>query len=300
MTHAAGVMGSPIAHSLSPALHRAAYRSLGLTNWTYDAMEVDAEGLPGALDRLGPEWVGVSLTMPLKHAVLPLLDEISDLAVAVGAVNTLTLDRRSPPGGQHGRPRHRGRSAWCRRDRRGRCRDRRRGSDRGLGPGRGASARGVRRRWSSSDQRLAAGRCSAAAERLGVAPRLREWSEAGALVAGAPVVISTVPHGAADSLLSPEASVSGVLLDVVYRPWPTPLAAAWVGGRGSRGAGSGDAPAPGRPPGAGLDRPEPRSGRDARGGPGRAGGPARLIATPSQLIPGRSERTRQAGQVTSR
>ena len=88
---AAGVMGSPIGHSLSPALHRAAYRSLGLTNWTYDAIEVEAEGLPGALDRLGPEWVGVSLTMPLKHAVLPLLDEISDLAVAVGAVNTLTL-----------------------------------------------------------------------------------------------------------------------------------------------------------------------------------------------------------------
>ena len=70
MARAAGVMGRPIAHSLSPALHRAAYRSLGLDGWTYDALEVDAEA-PAALDRLGPEWVGVSLTMPPKHAVLP-------------------------------------------------------------------------------------------------------------------------------------------------------------------------------------------------------------------------------------
>ena len=106
-------MGSPIAHSLSPALHRAAYRSLGLTGWTYDVEEVDADGLPAALDRLGPEWVGVSLTMPLKHAVLPLLDELSDLAVAVGAVNTLTLHERPAAGRQHGRPRHRRCPAGC-------------------------------------------------------------------------------------------------------------------------------------------------------------------------------------------
>ncbi len=225
-THAAGVMGSPIAHSLSPALHRAAYGSLGLTTWTYDAMEVDAEGLPGALDRLGPEWVGVSLTMPLKHAVLPLLDEISDLAVAVGAVNTLTLSGRGRRGDNtdvHGIV----------------------AALRGAGVTDAAGAVIVGGGATAASALAAvhelgdatptvvvrsAARCGpllGAAERLGVAPRLREWSEAGALVARAPVVISTVPHGAADSLLSPGASVSGVLLDVVYRPWPTPLAAAW-------------------------------------------------------------------------
>ena len=73
----AAVMGSPIAHSLSPALHRAAYASLGLASWRYDAFEVDAAGLPAPWTARARPGSGVSLTMPLKHAVLPLLDEVS-------------------------------------------------------------------------------------------------------------------------------------------------------------------------------------------------------------------------------
>lgn len=87
----AAVLGSPIAHSLSPALHRAAYRELGLAGWTYDAIECDEEGLPALLDSLGPDWAGLSLTMPLKRAVLPLLDETEPLAAEVGAANTVIL-----------------------------------------------------------------------------------------------------------------------------------------------------------------------------------------------------------------
>ena len=75
MRHRAAVLGHPVAHSLSPALHRAAYSALGL-DWTYDAVDVTSSDLPGFLDGLGPEWVGLSLTMPLKRAVLPLLDRL--------------------------------------------------------------------------------------------------------------------------------------------------------------------------------------------------------------------------------
>ena len=63
----AAVLGSPIAHSLSPALHRAGYAAAGLTDWEYDAHEVDADGLAGFVAGLGDEWRGLSLTMPLKE-----------------------------------------------------------------------------------------------------------------------------------------------------------------------------------------------------------------------------------------
>jgi shikimate dehydrogenase len=87
----AAVLGSPVAHSLSPVLHAAGYRALGLTGWTYEAIECDEPGLAPFLDSLGADWAGLSLTMPLKRAVLPLLDEIEQLAADVGAANTVLL-----------------------------------------------------------------------------------------------------------------------------------------------------------------------------------------------------------------
>ena len=84
------VLGSPVAHSLSPALHRAAYRELGL-DWRYDAMEVDAGGLAEFLGSLGPEWRGLSLTMPLKRVVMPLLAQVSDTARLAGVANTVLV-----------------------------------------------------------------------------------------------------------------------------------------------------------------------------------------------------------------
>lgn len=84
------VLGSPIAHSQSPALHRAAYRALGL-DWRYDAVEVPPGTLAALLADLGPEWLGLSLTMPLKHEVLPLLTDLDRMASLTGAVNTVRL-----------------------------------------------------------------------------------------------------------------------------------------------------------------------------------------------------------------
>src|ERR1043166_6619856 len=97
----AAVMGAPIGHSLSPYLHRAAYREMGLAGWTYEAFECDEARLPGLLRELRPvrgevpederSWAGLSLTMPLKRAVLPLLDTVSELAVEVGGANTVVF-----------------------------------------------------------------------------------------------------------------------------------------------------------------------------------------------------------------
>ena len=87
----AAVLGCPVGHSLSPVLHRAAYQALGLADWCYEAIECDEARLPGRLGECGPGWAGLSLTMPLKRAVLGLLDHTEPLAVEVGAANTVVF-----------------------------------------------------------------------------------------------------------------------------------------------------------------------------------------------------------------
>ena len=84
------VLGDPIAHSLSPVLHRAAYAELGL-DWTYAAVRVPAGTLEEFLEGLDGSWRGLSLTMPLKRELVPLADEVSDVARRAGAANTLVL-----------------------------------------------------------------------------------------------------------------------------------------------------------------------------------------------------------------
>lgn len=91
----AGVVGSPIAHSLSPVLHRAAYAELGLHEWAYEAAEVRSGELAAFVGSLDPQWVGLSVTMPLKGEALALADVASDLARRSGGANTLV---RTPQG----------------------------------------------------------------------------------------------------------------------------------------------------------------------------------------------------------
>ncbi|HET8988014.1 MAG TPA: shikimate dehydrogenase, partial [Humibacillus sp.] len=83
------VWGSPVAHSLSPILHRAAYAALGLTTWSYDRREVDAPGFASALEELDETWRGLSLTMPLKEVALEAATEATDTARETAAANTL-------------------------------------------------------------------------------------------------------------------------------------------------------------------------------------------------------------------
>ena len=98
----------PIEHSLSPVLHAAAYAALGLSGWDYGRYAVDEAGLPGFVAGLGPEWVGLSLTMPLKRVALEVADE-----VAAGHRGDRRGEHaRAPPvglaGGEHRRRRDRG------------------------------------------------------------------------------------------------------------------------------------------------------------------------------------------------
>ena len=86
-----GVIGHPIAHSLSPAMHNAAISHLGV-DFVYLAFPVKPEDLEVALAGFGAIGLqGFSITIPHKQAILPLLSEVSPIAQAIGAVNTVYL-----------------------------------------------------------------------------------------------------------------------------------------------------------------------------------------------------------------
>src|SRR3954471_18557482 len=73
----AGVLGQPIAHSLSPVIHNAGYATAGLTGWRYDAHECAEAALAGFVGGLDARWAGLSLTMPLKEVALDVADEVA-------------------------------------------------------------------------------------------------------------------------------------------------------------------------------------------------------------------------------
>jgi len=205
-------------------LHRAAYTALGLTDWRYEARDCGAEQLPAVLDGLDSEWVGLSLTMPLKRAVLPLADEVSELARAVGAANTLLLTggRRADNTDVTGITdalREAGAPAP------------RRPVLLGAGGTASAALAALRLLVPPAGPPVAAvvrdtGRARElvqAATRLGVQLRLATWPGAEEL-SRADLVISTVPAGAADALAGGGWGGAGTtVLDAVYGAAPTPL-----------------------------------------------------------------------------
>ncbi len=223
------MLGSPIAHSLSPTLHRAAYAHLGL-DWSYEAVEVREHELAGFVGSRDETWRGLSLTMPLKQAAVQVASSTVDPVGVTGVANTLILagDQRvayntDVPGmaaalAEAGVVRV--------------------GTATVLGGGSTAAAavaalapltdgvvvvmRSVRR----------AGAVQAVADRVGVPLSLVDWSAASEHM-HAPVVVSTTPAGASDSLVGDVPQAPGLLFDVVYDPWPTVLAAGWAtaGGR---------------------------------------------------------------------
>jgi shikimate dehydrogenase len=87
------VIGQPIAHSLSPAMHNAALAALGLTGeWSYEAIELSSEEFAAGVTRLrGEGFVGANVTIPHKLAALELATEASAAAREIGAANTLTF-----------------------------------------------------------------------------------------------------------------------------------------------------------------------------------------------------------------
>lgn len=222
----AAVLGSPISHSLSPALHNAAYAALGLDDWTYTAIECAEAGLPSLLASRDSGWAGLSLTMPLKRAVLPLLDRVDELAAVTGAANTVVfrggvkIGYNTDVAGIVTALREAGDVA---------------GPVTILGGGATAcSALAAVREFGLAEVNVAvrdparAAGLLAVADKLGVHVHLRAFGENGP--GGQRTLISTLPAGAADgyaqAIRADPKIAPGMLLDVVYAPWPTPLAEA--------------------------------------------------------------------------
>jgi shikimate dehydrogenase len=220
----AAVCGKPIGHSLSPVIHTAGFAAAGLLNWTYTAIECASSELPALVGGLGPEWVGLSLTMPLKEVALSVASSASPAASAVGAANTLV---RRPDG------------AWFadNTDIPGMVRVL---HDAGVadrpsvtvlgGGGTARAALAAAAQLGASTVTVVTRRVEARAELASVASALHlsiaglDWGDAPAAFA-ADVVISTVPKGAADPLAAAATWRPGtVLFDAIYDPWPTPLA----------------------------------------------------------------------------
>ena len=86
------LLAHPAGHSLSPPMHQAAFAALGIEA-RYQAWDVSPAALPEAVARLRePEVLGANVTIPHKQAIMPLLDEVTDAAAAIGAVNTVIND----------------------------------------------------------------------------------------------------------------------------------------------------------------------------------------------------------------
>lgn len=225
------VLGSPIAHSLSPRLHAAAYAQLGF-DWSYEAVDVTGDVLPTYISSLGPEWLGLSLTMPLKHDVRALLDSRDELSVLTGATNTVRFSYA------HGERRIDGFNT----DVGGIVRAL---GDAGihrvsqaavLGGGATAASAVVAAAQLGAEHVTVLARTPERAEPLraiaaaaGLAITILPLTLASIELTQAELTLSTLPGDAAPLDLFEQSTLPGrsALLDVAYHPWPSRLALLW-------------------------------------------------------------------------
>ena len=222
----AAVVGQPVWHSLSPAIWRAAYDVLGLDGWTYEAVDCTAEDFTRLVRRGG--WAGLSVTMPHKHLAARLVDRVAGRTA--GAVNTIVFEADGTVGYNTDVD---GVSAALREV-----------SPSGVGRvvvlgagGTAAAAVLAAQGAGASSVTLVArngAQVQALRDRTGGTASFEPWTQARPVLESADVVVNTTPKGAADELA---AGWSGApLVDVLYDPWPTPLArAAEAGGHPVRG-----------------------------------------------------------------
>lgn len=215
------VIGHPAGHSLSPALHRAAYRELRL-DWTYDAVDVTPDGLDAFVRGLDDSWRGLSVTMPHKVAIRR-YGEGDELVDLVGAANTLVLGsepivRNTDVGGYQLAFAQTGVES----------------ADSAIVVGNGATARSavVALRQMGVERVLVLARnperakelkgfCSNA---LGMLCAVRELAPGQAIESD--ILLSTVPGGGAAHVAEELVHHAAIVFDSVYDPWPTALATA--------------------------------------------------------------------------
>lgn len=252
----AAVLGHPISHSKSPALHRAAYAHLGV-ELDYSAIDVTEDALPAFMarvredERQGESWRGLSVTMPLKSGMVREVDEVRGVARDLGVVNTVAFERPAP-GDSAGATRLVGYNT----DVAGLVNALRHAGAASAptavvlgGGGTSAAAIAALKELDATEADIfvrditRAAEARAAAAAIGLPIRVLPLAGAAAAVAGADVVISTLPPRAADTLAEELGSLfarpahapsrgtaavtPGVLLDVAYDPWPSRIASAW-------------------------------------------------------------------------
>lgn len=241
MSLRAAVLGHPISHSKSPALHLAAYSKLGL-DISYTAVDLTEQALPAFMDRVRDQdgWRGLSVTMPLKTGMLAEVNEVRGVARTLGVVNTVAFEETGGP-------------------------VRRVGYNTDVagivnavlnagvvaspsavvlgGGGTAAAAVAALKDLGTAHAQVfvrdpsRAAEARAAAAGVGLAVDVRPLTEAATPTASADVVISTLPPHAADNLAAEIAALGfgtpGVLLDVAYDPWPSRIATVWQAGGGT-------------------------------------------------------------------
>lgn len=241
MSRRAAVLGHPISHSKSPALHRAAYAKLGL-DIEYSAIDVTVERLPAFMAGLeaGDDWCGLSVTMPLKTAMVDEVDEVRGAGAYLGVINTVAFEDTG-----HGVRRvgyNTDVAGIVEAVRNAGVTERPNSAILG-GGGTSAAAIAALRELGSKHVDIFvrdAGRAAeakAAAAAVGLSIHLLPLAEAAQGMAGADLVISTLPPRAADGIAAqleqlPDGDklpgdIWGVLLDVAYDPWPSRIAEAW-------------------------------------------------------------------------
>jgi shikimate dehydrogenase len=230
----AAVLGFPVEHSRSPQLHLAAYRALGFDDWTYDRIACTADELPSVVSGFGPEWVGVSVTMPGKFAALRFADERTERAQLVGSANTLV---RTESGWRADNTDVDGVAGAL---------DHRRDLRRAIVLGSGATAPaavvalaglGVTDITVAARNQHRAARLLELGATLGARTHFADLADTNLAdtnlidtslvgqIERAEVLVSTIPSEAA-ALYASSFAVVPVLLDAIYDPWPTPLAQA--------------------------------------------------------------------------
>jgi shikimate dehydrogenase len=222
------VLGSPIAHSRSPVLHRAAYEVLGL-DWSYEAVDVGRNQLAEFVRSRDDSWRGLSLTMPLKLEILPLLQHVSELARETGSANTVLFDGHGLRGFntdvygleqgflRHGRTSLRSVLIL--------------GGGATAASGLVASARlGARTVFVGVRSPEKARGLVDIGRAQGVEVQVRSLDDLLQVDEALDAVISTLPNGAGvEVALDPDTVRAAALFDVAYSPWPTPLVESWQG-----------------------------------------------------------------------
>ena len=224
------VLGSPIAHSQSPALHTAAYAALGL-DWQYEAIEVTGETLAAFVGSRDDSWRGLSLTMPLKRDVLPLLHSVDATAAVTGGANTVFFDRREGALALRGYNTDVFGVTEALRESGVLELD----NVQILGGGATAASVLVAVRELGATRALVSVRTPAKSadlvslgEAIGIDVTVRSIEQHDRSLIVPDAIFSTIPgHGAHGLVFAEPVRAASVLFDVAYDPWPSELASAW-------------------------------------------------------------------------